>query len=103
MAYDFLRELGRGEYAQTYLVRRRTSGQLLACKEILKGDTPQTVARAAREAEVHSSLSDHPNIAGENPPSHTHNHPLDGLTDCGTRTQLLLRWDVGTLQAANRL
>ena len=64
VAYELLRELGRGEYAHTYLARRRTNGQLLACKEILKGTSPETVARAAREAEVHSSLSGHPNVAG---------------------------------------
>lgn len=65
VAYEFLSELGRGEYAHTYLVRRRNTGRELACKEILKGPTPETVARAAREAEVHSSLSGHPNIAGQ--------------------------------------
>ena len=64
MAYDFVRELGRGKYARTYLVRRRSSGRELACKEILKGETVASFERAQREAEVHSVLSGHPNIAG---------------------------------------
>lgn len=65
MAYDFVRELGRGEYARTYLVRRRSSGRELACKEILKGNTVTSFERARREAEVHSVLSSHPNVAGK--------------------------------------
>ena len=65
LAYTFVKELGRGEYARTYLVKRRCSERELACKEILKGNTEVSFQRARREAEVHSVLSGHPNIAGE--------------------------------------
>ena len=62
--YEFLRGLGKGEYACTFLVRRRSSGRELACKEVRKGNTNATYHRARREAEVHSILSGHPNIVG---------------------------------------
>lgn len=68
IAYDFIRELGTGEYACTYLVRRRSSGRQLACKEILKGETEVTLQRARTEVEVHCALSGHPNIVGTFPP-----------------------------------
>lgn len=64
-AYAFLRELGRGEYARTWLVKRQSCSREFACKEILKGNTTASYQRARREAEVHSVLNGHPNIAGK--------------------------------------
>ncbi|KAL3632467.1 Calcium-dependent protein kinase 14 [Castilleja foliolosa] len=62
--YELGRELGRGEFGVTYLCTDKTSGELFACKSILKKKlrTRVDIDDVRREVDIMKHLPKHPNI-----------------------------------------
>ncbi|KAL1206893.1 Calcium-dependent protein kinase 14 [Cardamine amara subsp. amara] len=64
MKYKLGRELGRGEFGVTYLCTEIETGEVFACKSILKKKLKTTIdiEDVKREVEIMRHMSEHPNI-----------------------------------------
>ncbi|CAF2172054.1 hypothetical protein YC2023_091182 [Brassica napus] len=62
--YTLGRELGRGEFGVTYLCTDKETGEVLACKSILKKKlrTAVDIEDVRREAEIMRHMPEHPNL-----------------------------------------
>ncbi|KAJ0255451.1 Calcium-dependent protein kinase 32 [Hirschfeldia incana] len=62
--YTLGRELGRGEFGVTYLCTEKETGEVLACKSILKKKlrTAVDIEDVRREAEIMRHMPEHPNL-----------------------------------------